>query len=92
MAIYKSTVITDELTSLPGIGVSIAKDLRDLGIQKTFDLKDKDPEKLYEKLEQLRGAHIDRCVLYVFRCIVYAVTTKSPDPKLLLWWNWKDQQ
>jgi len=29
-------------------------------------------------------------VLYTFRCAVYYAKTPGPDPRLLLWWNWKD--
>lgn len=83
--------LTNELITLPGVGISIAKDLQDLGIHTTQELIGKDPEALYERLCTLRGAHIDRCVLYVFRCAVYAASTPHPDQKLLLWWNWKDQ-
>jgi hypothetical protein len=40
---------------------------------------------------ELRGKHIDRCVLYVFRCAVYFAAVKEPVPELLKWWNWKDK-
>jgi hypothetical protein len=33
---------------------------------------------------------VDRCMLYVFRCAVYYATNKKHDPKLLKWWNWKE--
>ena len=36
----------DILTSIPGIGLSLAEDLQDIGIKRTSDLKGKDPEKL----------------------------------------------
>jgi hypothetical protein len=35
---------------------------------------------------------VDRCLLYVFRCAVYFASHKKHDPKLLLWWNWKDRE
>ena len=80
----------DILTSIPGIGLSLAEDLQDIGINRTSDLKGKDPEKLYLKLEKLRDVHQDRCVLYTFRCAVYFANTKNHDPEKLKWWNWKD--
>ena len=80
----------DILTSIPGIGLSLAEDLQDIGIKRTSDLKGKDPEKLYLKLEKLRDVHQDRCVLYTFRCAVYFANTKNHDPEKLKWWNWKD--
>lgn len=76
---------------IPGVGKSISKDLMDLGFRKVDDLKKANPEKMYLDLEKLRENHIDKCVLYVFRCAVYFAKTKNPDPKLLKWWNWKDK-
>jgi len=78
------------LEVIPGIGKSIAQDLRDVGIREVSDLKNNDPQSLYEKLCEMRGAHIDRCVLYVFRCAVYFASHKKHDPELLKWWKWKD--
>ena len=82
----------DDLQSIPGVGPSLAQDLRDLGIQQVAELRGQDPERLYERLIAQRGVHQDRCVLYVFRCAVYFAETPQPDPKRLKWWNWKDAQ
>ncbi len=84
--------ILKELRSIPGVGASIAGDLFDLGIRSVDDLRGRDPEKLYERFCRERGMHIDRCLLYVFRCAVYFASTKKPRPELLLWWNWKDRK
>ena len=81
----------DPLQSIPGVGPSIAADLRDLGIRSVAQLKRRNPEKLYQRLITLRGAHQDRCVLYVFRCAVYVASTPRLRPHLLKWWNWKDR-
>ena len=81
-----------DLQIIPGIGKSLAKDLLDIGVIKVTDLKNRDPEKLYEKLNTKRGRRIDRCVLYAFRCAVYFASQKHPDPELLKWWNWKDNK
>ena len=81
----------DPLQEIPGIGPSIAGDLRELGIEQVADLKDRDPQELYERLSALRGVTMDRCVLYVFRCAVYHASRKRHDPELLKWWNWKDR-
>jgi hypothetical protein len=78
-----------ELQQIPGVGKSIARDLYDLGICSVSDLKNKNPEKLYAQLCLERGIHIDRCVLYVFRCAVYYASNKKHDPELLKWWRWK---
>ena len=81
----------ENLLEIPGVGVSIAKDLKDLNVLTVSDLNGKDPEKLYDDLISLRGEYQDRCILYVFRCAVYYAETSDPDPELLKWWNWKDQ-
>ena len=78
------------LTVIPGVGPSIASDLHALGIQEVADLRGKNPERLYSELCRERGQHIDRCVLYVFRCAVYFASESQHDPELLKWWNWKN--
>lgn len=77
------------LQSLPGIGPSMAADLEDLGYRQAGDLAGQDAEAMYERLCALRGLRLDPCVLYVFRCAVYAAGTTRPDPEKLKWWNWK---
>lgn len=86
----KPTDSTD-LMSLPGIGPSLAQDLRDLRFHSPLDLHGQDPEKMYSNLCELRGGAIDRCVLYCFRCAVHAVDSNDEDPDLRKWWNWKDK-
>ncbi len=80
-----------ELEQIPGIGKSIAENLRRLGIASIRQLKGRDPENLYRKLCRFQASPVDRCVLYVFRCAVYYASTSDPDPELLKWWNWKDK-
>jgi nucleotidyltransferase/DNA polymerase involved in DNA repair len=79
-----------ELETIPGIGPSLARDLFALGYRRVADLRDEDPEKMYARFEKKVGAHVDRCVLYTFRCAVYYATAKRHDPEKLKWWNWKD--
>jgi hypothetical protein len=79
-----------ELQTIPSIGPSLAQDLYALGIRRVADLTRRKPETLYRRLEQLTNSHQDRCVLYTFRCAVYYARTPRPDPRRLLWWNWKD--
>jgi hypothetical protein len=83
---------TTDLTVIPGIGASIAKDLRAIGIRNVSDLAGKDPERLYRRSNDLAGVVQDRCLLYAFRCAVYYAGTegRKRDPELLKWWNWKD--
>ena len=77
------------LRTIPGIGIAMEKDLNNLGIYNVGELKNKDPEKLYEDLCEFSGTKLDPCVLYTFRCAVYYSKTKNKDPQLLKWWNWK---
>lgn len=81
-----------ELEKIPGVGKSIAEDLQNIGITKISQLKNQDPEKLYNKSCAYEGQLIDRCLLYVFRCAVYYASHQKHDPKLLQWWNWKDKK
>ncbi len=77
-------------TVIPGVGSSIAADFEKLGYKEVTDLQDEDAEVMYARLMSLEGKHIDRCVLYVFRCAIYFAKTPKPRPEKLLWWNWKD--
>jgi hypothetical protein len=81
----------DELQRIPGVGPSIAKDLRGLGIRKIADLKGRSPQRMFERSNQLRGVVQDRCLLYVFRCAVYFAETAKPSKAKLNWWYWKDR-
>ena len=84
-------ITEDDLEHIPGIGPKISYELKALGFRNTKDLRNQDPEVIYQDLSKLRKKHIDRCVLYVFRCAVYFANNKRPDPKLLKWWRWKDK-
>lgn len=79
------------LTVIPGVGKSIAKDLQMIGITSVDDLKNKNPEKLYQLSNRRSGAIQDRCLLYVFRCAVY-FAKGGRNPEKLKWWNWKDKK
>lgn len=83
--------ILKEFHVIPGVGKSIAQDLWELGYRSVGELKNENPDKMYNKFCDLKGQHIDRCLLYVFRCAVYFASNKIHDPELLKWWNWKDK-
>jgi len=80
----------NNLKEIPGVGDKLARVLMDLGYRRIADLKGENPEEMYHRLGILRQKHIDRCVLYVFRCAVYYAESTPPDAELLKWWNWKD--
>jgi Pathogenicity locus len=75
---------------MPGVGIQTARDLWSLGIHTISDLKDSSPESLYEQLCELQNCHVDKCMLYVFRCAVYYASQDKHDTEKLNWWFWKD--
>ena len=85
----KSTAL-HTLCHIPSVGASIAEDLWNLGVHSISDLADRDPQDLYDQLRARTGAHVDRSILYVFRCAVYLAATPNPDPELAEWCHWKD--
>lgn len=89
--VFDMQIKQNNLERIPGVGKSIAKDLKLLGYHCVEDLRDQDPEEMYERLCCLQHVKIDRCLLYVFRCAVYFASHKTHNPELHKWWNWKDQ-
>ena len=83
--------VLKELRRIPGVGASVADDLWRLGMRRVDDLRGQDPQALYERLCELQGVHVDRCMLYTFRCAVYFASHERHDPELLKWWAWKDR-
>jgi len=79
-----------DLQNLPGVGPSIEGDLVSLGVERVEDLVGRNPRAMYDDLCRLEGGHVDRCVLYVFRCAVYCAGTDHPEPDRRNWWWWKD--
>ncbi|HUS72521.1 MAG TPA: helix-hairpin-helix domain-containing protein [Sedimentisphaerales bacterium] len=81
-----------DLEQIPGVGKSIARDLRDIGISSVDELKGKEAEKLYKKMCNFKASPVDRCMLYALRCAVYYASNTEHDANLLKWWNWKDKR
>ena len=94
MNITIDKIAIKELTIIPGVGKSIAKDLINIGISRVADLKGKDPETLYHQSNKHAGCIQDRCLLYVFKCAVYFAETPEikRDTEKWKWWNWKDRK
>lgn len=55
------------LQTLRNVGIATAQRLYAAGIKTPEDLKETDPEKLYELLKTKEGGNLDRCVLYQLR-------------------------
>lgn len=75
--------------AIPGVGAS---HLYELGFEVLDQLKSASPEDRYVGLCKLRGGHVDRCVLYVFRYSVYfaRMGVGRGAPALLKWHMWSD--
>jgi hypothetical protein len=84
-------LLREPLLEIPGVGKSIAEDLRTIGIHTIRDLQDRTPEDLYDLSNRQAGVVQDRCLLYVFRTAVY-YAQGGRDAEKLKWWNWKDQK
>jgi nucleotidyltransferase/DNA polymerase involved in DNA repair len=83
--------VLKQLQVIPGIGKACALDLWNIGIRKVADLKNKNPQVLYYRLNKYSGTVHDVCMLYTFRCAVYFSTEKIHDNEKLNWWYWKDK-
>lgn len=79
-----------DLKQIPGVGEKTERDLIELGYTSVSSLKGQNPEEMYRRECTLKGAKLDRCQLYVYRCAVYFAETENPEPEKLKWWNWKD--
>ena len=82
-----------DLRQIPGVGVSLATDLWNIGITSVSDLKGKDAYSLFDLSNIFSGTIQDRCVLYVFKCAIYYADTPKEvhEAEKLKWWNWKDK-
>ena len=81
---------------LEGVGPNIAMHLWDIGMRSKEDIAAGDPEEMYKMDCSLQDGTLDRCVLYVYRC-VHAVCEaelqrRTLVPSLHKWWNWSDQR
>ncbi|MDQ2774800.1 MAG: helix-hairpin-helix domain-containing protein [Acidobacteriota bacterium] len=77
-----------DLRDLCGVGLSIERDLKKIGVTTVADLALQDGQELYARLCQFTGSRQDPCVLDTFRCAV----AQARDPHLPVeqrnWWWW----
>ena len=85
----KQSAIRD-FQQIPGVGKAVAEDLWNMGLRSNEELRNANPEVLYDRLCDYQGEKVDRCMLYTFRCAVYFVSNEQHEPELLKWWNWSD--
>lgn len=81
---------TDNIDKIPGIEQSGIEAIKELGFGKVSELKKLDAEELYYSLCSSGNTVADKSILYQLRCAIYYATVKTPDPKKLRWWYWKD--
>lgn len=79
-----------DLREIPYVGKRTEEALLLLGFDSIASLRGADPQEIYEKECALKGQHIDRCQLYVYRMAVYFAENETHDPEKLKWWAWKD--
>lgn len=80
-----------ELRRLSGVGQETERDLLALGYSTIASLKNADPQVLYDQECAMKGTVVDRCQLYVYRCVIYQCSTPDPEPEKCRWWYWKDK-
>ena len=77
-----------ELTDLPGVGTSVAADLRRIGVRTPRDLAGRDPYQLYERLNRATGMRHDPCLLDTFIGAVRYVDGAPARP----WWHYTPER
>lgn len=77
-----------QLRDLAGIGPRMLEDFEDLGIASVEELRNQNPQQLYERLSNLRGARMDPCVLDTFTCAVAQVKDPELPADQRNWWYW----
>jgi hypothetical protein len=71
------------LEQIPNIGKAVAKDLRNIGITRPNQLKDKDGLKLYHKLNKVTGLRHDPCMADTLMAAVDFMNGGKAKP----WWE-----
>jgi hypothetical protein len=74
----------DCLEQLPNIGVSLAEDLRLIGLTHPRDLVGQEPLAMYQALSRATGRRQDPCVLDTFIAAVAFMGGEAPHP----WWHY----
>jgi nucleotidyltransferase/DNA polymerase involved in DNA repair len=77
-----------ELTKIPNIGPAVARKLSRLGIKRPDDLRDRDPDALFDQLCALDGHQHDPCLLDTF---VAAVSYANGGPARP-WWEFSRER
>lgn len=82
--------LSSPLSRIPGLDLPTVRDLIDLGIRHTDELRGRSPESLFDDIKKKRDkTPIDR--LWHLRLAVYFAENEEPDRSLLQAWKWKDE-
>ena len=76
------------LKELVSVGPAMVRDFKLLGIESVTQLSRRNPEKLYEKLCEVRGKTEDICCLDVFRAAVAQARNPRLPAEQRHWWYW----
>jgi hypothetical protein len=71
------------LEDIPNVGISVAGDLRKLGITEASDLPGRDPYAMYDDLCRITGKRHDLCLLDTFIAAVRYMEGRPKTP----WWK-----
>jgi hypothetical protein len=77
-----------QLGDLSGIGKAMLEDFELLGIHSVEQLKDCEPQMLYDELCRRTGQRQDPCVLDTFTCAVAQARDPDLPPEQRNWWYW----
>jgi len=77
-----------QLKDLISIGPAMLKDFAQLGITSVPQLAKQKPIKMYERLQRLRGARMDPCVLDTFEAAVAQARNPRLPAEKCQWWYW----
>ena len=77
-----------QLKDLISIGPAMLKDFAQLGITSVPQLAKQKPIKMYERLQRLRGARMDPCVLDTFEAAVAQARNPRLPADKCQWWYW----
>lgn len=81
--IYQQLTPKTDLCAIPGVGPNMKQHMIRLGYHWVEDLKQANPDEMYQQDCILHGGQLDRCVLYVYRfgCIL-CNNAQSGTPKV----------
>jgi nucleotidyltransferase/DNA polymerase involved in DNA repair len=80
--------VEQKLADLEGVGRALLEDFALLGISNVPQLAREDPDRLYQRLCEIRNERIDICCLDAFRCAVAQARNPELPADLRKWWTW----